>query len=334
MPQATYHGIGAFQNPDGLVDSAQLDADKNLKVNVVTGGGTGGTSSTFGAAFPGTGTAAGFLDDGGNMAPGNLDASGNLKVVVSGAGSAVTIADGADVAEGATTDAKVTGDNDGTVSAKLRGLNTIEADVWDSVNHRWNVAVGNTVTVTGPLTDTQLRASAVPVSAATLPLPTGAATLAEQQTQTASLSVLDDWDESDRAKVNPIVGQAGIQGGAGAVSANTTRVAIATDANTVQVTGTVTTAEAAPATVLNGKKTVTTAGTRVTLAGSTAAKSVTIKALIGNTGVIYVGDSSVASTNGFALNPGDTISLAIANLSTVNLDSSVNGEGVTYLGVV
>lgn len=37
-------------------------------------------------------------------------------------------------------------------------------------------------------------------------LPTGAATLAEQQTQTASLSVLDDWDESDRAKVNTKVG--------------------------------------------------------------------------------------------------------------------------------
>src|SRR3990167_10581111 len=33
-----------------------------------------------------------------------------------------------------------------------------------------------------------------PISAVSLPLPTGAATLTEQQTQTASLSVLDDWD--------------------------------------------------------------------------------------------------------------------------------------------
>jgi len=49
----------------------------------------------------------------------------------------------------------------------------------------------------------------------------------------ASLSVIDDWDESDRAKVNPIVGQAGVQGGAGAVSATTQRVALATDANVV-----------------------------------------------------------------------------------------------------
>ena len=35
--------------------------------------------------------------------------------------------------------------------------------------------IGGSVAVTGPLTDTQLRASAVPISAATLPLPTGAA---------------------------------------------------------------------------------------------------------------------------------------------------------------
>ena len=45
----------------------------------------------------------------------------------------------------------------------------------------------------------------------------------------ASLSVVDDWDEGDRAKVNPIAGQAGVQGGSGAVSALTQRVVLATD---------------------------------------------------------------------------------------------------------
>lgn len=78
-------------------------------------------------------------------------------------------------------------------------------------------------------------ANPVPVSASSLPLPTGSATLAEQQTQTASLSVLDDWDESDRAKANIIVGQAGVQGGAGAVSANTQRVVLATDQTVIPV---------------------------------------------------------------------------------------------------
>lgn len=74
------------------------------------------------------------------------------------------------------------------------------------------------------------------ISAASLPLPSGASTLAEQQTQTthlsniaASASVMDDWDESDRAKVNLIVGQAGITAGAGSVAANTPRVTHASD---------------------------------------------------------------------------------------------------------
>lgn len=44
-----------------------------------------------------------------------------------------------------------------------------------------------------------------------------------------ALAILDDWDETDRAKVNPIAGQAGVQGGSGAVTALTQRVALATD---------------------------------------------------------------------------------------------------------
>jgi hypothetical protein len=44
-----------------------------------------------------------------------------------------------------------------------------------------------------------------------------------------AVQIVDDWDESDRAKVNPIVGQAGLQGASGVVSANTLRVVLATD---------------------------------------------------------------------------------------------------------
>lgn len=90
------------------------------------------------------------------------------------------------------------------------------------------------VAVTGPLTDTELRATPVPVSVSSLPLPSGAATEATLAAIKVSVEIMDDWDESDRAKVNPIVGQAGVQGGAGAVSANTQRIAIATDANVVE----------------------------------------------------------------------------------------------------
>lgn len=67
---------GSNQPPQALT----TDGNSNLNVNIKAGAGAGGTSSNFGAAFPGAGTAAGFKDAGGNMAAGNLDAGGNLKV--------------------------------------------------------------------------------------------------------------------------------------------------------------------------------------------------------------------------------------------------------------
>lgn len=109
------------------------------------------------------------------------------------------------------------------------------------------------VPVSGPLTDVQLRATAVPVSgpltdaelrAAAVPVTvTGVATAAKQDAQTAllttidasataiaaSTTILDDWDETDRAKVNVIVGQAGIAAGAGAVGVTVPRVTLASD---------------------------------------------------------------------------------------------------------
>lgn len=52
-----------------------------------------------------------------------------------GGGGAATIANGADVALGNTTDAAVTTNTTGTVSSKLRGLVAILADIWnDSAN--------------------------------------------------------------------------------------------------------------------------------------------------------------------------------------------------------
>lgn len=94
------------------------------------GGGGGGTSSIFGAAFPATGTAAGFKDSSGNMAGANLDASGNLLVNVAAGGStgAVTIADGADVTQGAKADSAATNSTSSwSVVSLLKGLYSLLA---------------------------------------------------------------------------------------------------------------------------------------------------------------------------------------------------------------
>ena len=84
--------------------------------------------------------------------------------------------------------------------------------------------------------------------------------------------------------------------------------------------------------IYNGQKTVSTAGTQVALASSQAiTHSVKIKALHGNSGWIYIGNSSVSSSNGYVLDAGETVEIQVANLATVYVDSSVNGEGVSYV---
>lgn len=70
---------------------------------------------------------------------------------------------------------------------------------------------GNSITVDGAVTTS------------------GTVTEANSAAIAASLSVMDDWDETDRAKVNPIAGQVGVQGASGTVTALTQRVVLATD---------------------------------------------------------------------------------------------------------
>lgn len=62
------------------------------------------------------------------------------------------------------------------------GTNGLDVDV---------TRVQGTVTVTGPLTDTQIRASALPVSAASLPLPTGASTEATLSSLNAKVTAVN-----------------------------------------------------------------------------------------------------------------------------------------------
>jgi len=90
--------------------------------------------------------------------------------------------------------------------------------------------------------------------------------------------------------------------------------------------------------------TVTTAGTRVQVTSSfIQATTVVIQAKRANTGKIYVGDSSVSSTRGLQLEPGESVSISIDPsgirgpdeliMSDLYLDSSVSGEGakVSYI---
>lgn len=115
---------------------------------------------------------------------------------------------------------------------------------------------------------------------------------------------------------------------------SSTPVPVAVDPATgrVQTTSTVSFTPTSLTTVLSGRASVTTAATRVQLPSNPVA-SVTIKALVTNTGVIYVGGPGVASGNGFQLAAGDSVSFDISNTNAIYIDSSVNGEGVAWLAV-
>jgi hypothetical protein len=86
--------------------------------------------------------------------------------------------------------------------------------------------------------------------------------------------------------------------------------------------------------ISDSRKVVTTAGSRVQLA-SLACKEVILTAETDNTGIVVVGGSTVvaalATRTGVPLSAGDSFSFAIDNTSDIYLDSTVSGDGVTYV---
>lgn len=81
----------------------------------------------------------------------------------------------------------------------------------------------------------------------------------------------------------------------------------------------------------NGAQTVTTAGTRVQLASNTPTTTITVRAKASNTGLTYIGSSTISSANGFQLSPSEVVSLDLDNLSKLWIDAATNGNGVTYI---
>lgn len=89
---------------------------------------------------------------------------------------------------------------------------------------------------------------------------------------------------------------------------------------------------APPSSLISFVTAVTTAGTRVQLA-SNVGNGFVLQAPSTNTGLIYVGGSTVSSTvYGAELQPGQSTGLAIDNTNKVYVDSSVNGDKCAVLG--
>jgi hypothetical protein len=135
----------------------------------------------------------------------------------------------------------------------------------------------------------------------------------------AGTSIKTDQDGSDHVQIMKVT--YGVDGSFTLVSPSNPFPVTMTSANT---------------TVTDGRKVVTTAGTRVALATSTACKEVVITAETDNTGIVVVGAAAtviaaIATRTGVPLSAGDSIVLQSDNLADVGLDSTVSGDGVTFV---
>jgi hypothetical protein len=85
---------------------------------------------------------------------------------------------------------------------------------------------------------------------------------------------------------------------------------------------------------ISGQITVTTAGTEIQGGNIALDNGVYIRALTGNTGVVYVGNDgagAVTSSNGYQLNKGEAVRIQVANLSELWFDSATNGDKFCWL---
>jgi hypothetical protein len=89
---------------------------------------------------------------------------------------------------------------------------------------------------------------------------------------------------------------------------------------------------AIPTTIYNGQETVDAAGTAQAIVTTQAILSgVTVKALAGNAGLVYVGNASVAAANGFELAAGEQVFVEAADVASVYIDAATNDDGVSWI---
>ena len=90
-----------------------------------------------------------------------------------------------------------------------------------------------------------------------------------------------------------------------------------------------------------GTTTVSTSGTEVQISNTTnRVRYIQVKALSGNSGLVYFGVSDVSTSNGYELSAGNTITVNFADLggtvafSALYLDAATNGDKACWAVVL
>lgn len=88
---------------------------------------------------------------------------------------------------------------------------------------------------------------------------------------------------------------------------------------------------------ISGQKTVASAGTAEALGSTDILGPLMVKALDTNTGIIAIGNDGagdVTVSNGLRLEAGDAVVFEyVGNLASLIIDSSVDGEGVSWVAL-
>lgn len=85
-----------------------------------------------------------------------------------------------------------------------------------------------------------------------------------------------------------------------------------------------------PASVLRAGQTAVTASAAA-LASSTIVMQVIVKASPDNAIPVYLGPSTVTTSTGFRLDPGESVTLEVVNLSAIYLIASTTGASVSWV---
>lgn len=210
--------------PEGFPTSTNVSAThQGLDVNIVGGGGSGGTASNFNAAFPATGTAVGARDPNGNMQPFTLDANGtganlqvNCKVGCSAAGDTVV----GTTALGAVDQfiaVALAGERGASfqLAAGGTGVYTVVADYSVDGGTTYFNPTGNAAgkayfvdPVTGAVSTSQVIASGQAVTSYTVIAPSGASHLRVRVgTYTSGTA---NWTARSTVMTSPVIGAFGI----------------------------------------------------------------------------------------------------------------------------
>ncbi len=180
----------------------------------------------------------------------------------------------------------------GTVNVAQSNASLLNATV--SQGGTWNITtITGNVAVTGPITNAQLRASEVSISAASLPLPTLASTSTKQSDGSQKTQISDPTNVSNVAGVT-----------AGALNVYLNNINAIATLNTANVSVRIL---QGAATLASGQ--VTTSNVSTTIAGSRPTRrSATIRNQdTANSGLI--GPAPIGTANGLLLYPGDSISV-------------------------